>query len=165
LVCQNFTISMEVGLKWCTKTYCKILKSFLVKNEACSIFLVIQNTTETIESMRVVNFEIPLLPNCNCFLLQFLFPIVVYLEYYNFCVKSFGFCPLIFKVWCMEWIQMKHRLIFWSHCRWLTISLSVLGLVLHWCEIDDISQQEWSTWSSCQVDESVLHATRFTIIQ
>jgi hypothetical protein len=31
---------------------------------------VIQNTSETIESMRMVNFEIPLLPNHNCFLLQ-----------------------------------------------------------------------------------------------
>jgi hypothetical protein len=31
------------------------------------IFLVIPKTSQTIESMWVVNFEIHLLPNCNCF--------------------------------------------------------------------------------------------------
>jgi hypothetical protein len=62
-----------------------------------------------------VNFEIHLLPNCNCFLLQVFFTIVVYLGYYNFFVHSSGFCPLIFKVWCMEWNWMKHRFSFLSH--------------------------------------------------
>jgi hypothetical protein len=30
------------------------------------------------------------------------FTIVVYLGYYNSCIHSFGFCPFIFEVWCME---------------------------------------------------------------
>jgi hypothetical protein len=34
------------------------------------MFLVVPKTSQTIESMRVVNFEIHLLPNRNCFLLQ-----------------------------------------------------------------------------------------------
>jgi hypothetical protein len=33
-------------------------------------FLVIPKTGQTIDSIRVVNFEIHLLPNHNCFLLQ-----------------------------------------------------------------------------------------------
>jgi hypothetical protein len=38
LVCQIITISMGVDLKWCTTTFYKILKSFLVKKEAFSKF-------------------------------------------------------------------------------------------------------------------------------
>jgi hypothetical protein len=43
---------------------------FCYKKEAFPIFLVIPKTGQTIESMRVVNIEIHLLPNRNFFLLQ-----------------------------------------------------------------------------------------------
>jgi hypothetical protein len=48
----------------------KYWSHFCYKKEAFRIFLVIPKTGQTTESMRVVNFEIHLLPNRNCFLLQ-----------------------------------------------------------------------------------------------
>jgi hypothetical protein len=116
LVCQIFTIPMGVDLKWCTITCNKTLNSFLLKERSIFNFLVIPKTCQTTESMLVVNFEIHLLPNCNCFFASSFFTIVVYLGYYNFCVHSFGFCPFIFKVQYMEWNRAKHRLSFWSQC-------------------------------------------------
>jgi hypothetical protein len=38
LVCQSFTVPMEMGLKWSTTTCYKILKSFLQKS-ICQIFI------------------------------------------------------------------------------------------------------------------------------
>jgi hypothetical protein len=62
---------------------------------------VIMKTGQTTESMRVVNFEFIYFQTVMLFASIF-FTIVVYFGYYNSCVHSFGFCPLIFKVQYME---------------------------------------------------------------
>jgi hypothetical protein len=82
---------------------------------------VIPKTNQTSKSMHVVNFEIHLLPNCNCFLLQVFSRLWYTLDTTNFAFSHVDFAHSFSMYGAWNETKMEHRLNFLSHCSWRTI--------------------------------------------